>query len=94
MKTLRWIAIPLMLGTNACNRAESQGGNELTLEAKLPAQFAQLSNVVELSDGRLMFADTFLGNGYTLQFTRTAGRITGFEATNQRMRRVKFTRRP
>jgi hypothetical protein len=39
-----------------CNRAESQGG--LTLEQKLPGRFAQVSNVVELGDGRVAFADT------------------------------------
>ncbi len=39
-----------------CTPAESQGG--LTLEKKLPATFAQLSNVVELRDGRVAFADT------------------------------------
>jgi CubicO group peptidase (beta-lactamase class C family) len=42
---------------------------------------------------RLMFADTFLGDGYTIQFTRTSGRVTGFEVTNPRMRRVRFVRR-
>lgn len=45
-------------------------------------------------DARPMFADTFLGEGYTIQFTRTAGRVTGFEVTNSRMRRVTFTRKP
>jgi CubicO group peptidase (beta-lactamase class C family) len=45
-------------------------------------------------EGRPMFADTFVGNGYTIQFQRAAGRITGFEVTNGRMRRVKFTRMP
>ncbi|HUR96180.1 MAG TPA: hypothetical protein VMY76_16490 [Gemmatimonadales bacterium] len=40
----------------ACTPAESQGG--LTLEKKLPRTFAQLSNVVELRDGRIAFADT------------------------------------
>ena len=39
-----------------CSKAESQGG--LTLEKKLPVTFAQLSNVVELHDGRVAFADT------------------------------------
>jgi hypothetical protein len=39
-----------------CTPAESQGG--LTLEKKLPVTFAQLSNVVELRDGRVVFADT------------------------------------
>jgi hypothetical protein len=40
----------------ACRPAESQSA--LTLESKLPATFAMLSNVVELKDGRLVFADT------------------------------------
>lgn len=43
---------------------------------------------------RPMFADTFLGDGYTIQFTRAGGRVTGFEVTNGRMRRVRFTRKP
>ncbi|MGZ8397980.1 MAG: hypothetical protein ACXWWN_02975 [Gemmatimonadales bacterium] len=46
----------VMALTLACSSAESQGG--LTLEAKLPSSFGTLSNVVELSDGRVMFADT------------------------------------
>jgi hypothetical protein len=40
----------------ACTRAESQSG--VTLEAKLPASYGMLSNVVELRDGRVAFADT------------------------------------
>jgi hypothetical protein len=43
----------LVLG---CRPAESQ--STLTLEKKLPMSFAQLSNVVELRDGRVVFADT------------------------------------
>jgi hypothetical protein len=43
-------------GLLACTRAESQGG--LTLEAKLPGGFAQVSNVIELPGGRVAFADT------------------------------------
>lgn len=39
-----------------CTPAESQGG--VTLDKKLPVTFAQLSNVVELGDGRVAFADT------------------------------------
>jgi hypothetical protein len=46
----------LVLLSAACTPAESQGG--LTLEKKLPATFGQLSNVVELGDGRVAFADT------------------------------------
>ncbi len=40
----------------SCRPAESQG--RLTLDRKLPVSFAQLSNVVELGDGRVAFADT------------------------------------
>jgi hypothetical protein len=40
----------------ACRPAESQ--SSLQLESKLPATFAMLSNVVELKDGRVAFADT------------------------------------
>jgi hypothetical protein len=46
----------LLLAIAACSPADGQGG--LTLEQKLPGSFAQLSNVVELSDGRVAFADT------------------------------------
>lgn len=45
-----------LLGLVGCTRAESQSG--LTLEAKLPGGFGQLSNVVELDSGRVAFADT------------------------------------
>ena len=48
-----WALALLAIG---CTAAESQGG--LTLEKKLPVTFAQLSNVVELGDGRVAFADT------------------------------------
>ena len=51
--TLRALALT---GLAACGRAESQGG--LTLEHKLPGSFSQLSNVVELGSGRVVFADT------------------------------------
>jgi hypothetical protein len=42
--------------TLACSAAESQSG--LALEAKLPSSYGALSNVVELSDGRVVFTDT------------------------------------
>jgi hypothetical protein len=56
---MKWLApiCPLaLLGVIACTRAESQDG--LKLESKLPVSFPQLSNVVELGDGRVAFADT------------------------------------
>jgi len=40
----------------ACHPAESQ--SRLVLDKKLPATFAQLSNVIELGGGRVAFADT------------------------------------
>lgn len=42
--------------TLACNSAESQ--SRLALESKLPSSHGLLSNVVELRDGRVVFADT------------------------------------
>jgi hypothetical protein len=48
-------AVLTLITMLACRPAESQ---TLRLEAKLPAQFEALSNVVELRDGRVLFADT------------------------------------
>ncbi|HEV8218181.1 MAG TPA: serine hydrolase domain-containing protein, partial [Gemmatimonadaceae bacterium] len=42
---------------------------------------------------RLVFADTFLGGGYTIQFARANGQVIGFDVTNSRMRHVKFVKR-
>ena len=42
----------------ACANSGSAGSQELKIDAKLPVTFAQLSNVVELRDGRVVFADT------------------------------------
>jgi hypothetical protein len=52
-QSLGAVALASLLG---CTPAESQGG--LTLESKLPVSFSQLSNVVELSGGRVAFAET------------------------------------
>ncbi len=52
-QSLRAMPVIVLL---ACSSAESQGG--LTLEHKLPRSFPQLSNVVELQSGRVVFADT------------------------------------
>ena len=43
-------------------------------------------------EARAMFADTFLGNNYTIQFVRKGREIVGFEVTDGRMRRVRFDR--
>ncbi len=42
---------------------------------------------------RLMFADTFVGGGYTVQFFRARGQVTGFDVSNGRTRHVKFAKR-
>jgi len=41
---------------------------------------------------RPVFLDGFLGGGYTIEFTRKNGQVSGFEVTNGRMRRVRFDR--
>jgi hypothetical protein len=56
MKSVLSLGAVVLLGLAGCTRAESQSG--LTLEAKLPGGFGQLSNVVELDSGRVVFADT------------------------------------
>jgi hypothetical protein len=56
MKLPRPAGALTLAGLLACTRAESQTG--LTLEAKLPGGFAQVSNVVELPAGKVAFADT------------------------------------
>jgi hypothetical protein len=43
---------------------------------------------------RPVFADGFSGGGYVFQFRRSGGKVTGFEVTNARMRRVKFVKKP
>ena len=42
---------------------------------------------------RPLFADTFQGGCNTIQFLRSGSRVTGFEVTNGRMRRVGFEKR-
>jgi hypothetical protein len=56
MKVSHLLTVFAVLGAAACTRAESQAGT--TFEARLPGSFGQVSNVVELADGRVAFADT------------------------------------
>jgi hypothetical protein len=46
----------LITATVACRTAQSQNG--VSSEATLPSSYGMLSNVVELPDGRVVFADT------------------------------------
>jgi hypothetical protein len=55
MKLPHSLSVLSLVAMLACKQAESQ---TLTLDAKLAARFGTLSNIVELRDGRVMFADT------------------------------------
>jgi hypothetical protein len=55
MKLPHSLSLFALVATLACSPAESQ---TLALDAKLPARFGNLSNVIELRDGRVLFADT------------------------------------
>jgi hypothetical protein len=56
MKPAQSMAACLWVSIAACNPAESQ--SKVTTDARLPGSFGMLSNVVELHDGRVAFADT------------------------------------
>jgi len=51
-----WVPLCLLLAATAS--CSNRSGRTLTLETKLPGSFQQLSNVVELRDGHIAFADT------------------------------------
>ncbi len=54
---LLWLfALGGLLGCSSAGKAQSS--EQLSLETKLPVTFGQVSNVVELSNGRVAFADT------------------------------------
>jgi hypothetical protein len=53
-----WWPLGMALVTVAACASSDPRRGALTLESKLPRSFAQLSNVVELRDGRIVFADT------------------------------------
>jgi hypothetical protein len=55
MKLPHSLSVLTLVAILACGAAQSQ---TLTLDAKLPARLGTLSNVVELRDGRVLFADT------------------------------------
>jgi len=52
-----WLLCLALAATAACTNSKPRRG-ALTLESKLPVTFSQLSNVVELRDRRIVFADT------------------------------------
>lgn len=52
-----WPLCVALAAAAACASSDAKRG-ALTLESKLPVSFGQLSNVVELGDGKIVFADT------------------------------------
>jgi hypothetical protein len=56
MKVVPTTFVLAALAVSACAKAQSQG--TVTLDAKLPIPFGQVSNVVELPGGRIVFVDT------------------------------------
>jgi hypothetical protein len=56
MKVVPTMLVFAVLAACGCATAESQGA--ATLDTKLPVAFGQVSNVVELGDGRVAFVDT------------------------------------
>jgi CubicO group peptidase (beta-lactamase class C family) len=86
-------ATPQLLATYAGEYVSEELGGAVY---RVTATDSTLSLRTGTSDGltaRLVFADAFLGGGYTIQFTRTRGQISGFDVTNGRMRHVKFVKR-
>ena len=70
---------------------------EVNAYYRVAARDSGLSLVTGTSEpfgARALFADTFQGGGYIIQFIRSGSQVTGFEVTNGRMRRVKFSRVP
>ncbi len=56
MKVCSSFSVLSLTATMACTTAQSQSA--ATLDGTLPARYGALSNVVELSNGRVLFADT------------------------------------
>ncbi|NUP54533.1 MAG: beta-lactamase family protein [Gemmatimonadaceae bacterium] len=68
---------------------------ELSSTFRLTAGDSTLTLTTGTSPGlaaRPVFADTFVSGQYTIQFLRRAGRVSGFEITHPRARRVRFVR--
>jgi hypothetical protein len=55
MKLQHSLSLLALVASFACSSARSQ---TLALDTRLPARFGNLSNVIELRDGRVLFADT------------------------------------
>jgi hypothetical protein len=56
MKLDQWVLTLTLIASLSCRSAQSQSA--LVQDVKLPASVGMVSNIVELNDGRLVFADT------------------------------------
>ena len=76
----------------ACTQAESQSG--VALDTRLPGSYGAVSNVVELKDGRVAFADTkdklFLSGNLTSGKVDTLGRRVDSLAAGGPVSQYKF----
>lgn len=86
------VASPLVLAPYAGEYVSAELGGSVYRVAVNDSTLSLRTGTSDPLTARLVFADTFLGGGYTVQFTRANGRVTGFDVTNGRMRHVKFAR--
>jgi len=72
--------------------SDELGGSVYTIAAT-DSTITLRTGTEDPTHARLVFSDTFLADGYTIQFMWSRGRVTGFTVTDGRMRRVWFERR-
>jgi CubicO group peptidase (beta-lactamase class C family) len=90
----RW-APPVVTRSALAPYAGDYYSEELNARYKVTASDSTINLRTGTESGitaRPVFLDVFLAGGYTVQFTRKGGTITGLEVTNARMRRVRFVR--
>jgi hypothetical protein len=86
------VATPALLAPYTGEYVSAELGGSVYRVAANDSTLSLRTGTSDPVTARLVFADTFFADGYTVQFTRANGRVTGFEVTNGRMRRVKFAR--
>lgn len=87
------IATPQLMASYAGEYVSDElGGARKTVAATDSALVLQTGTSTPISL-RVMFADTFVGDGLTVQFFRTGGQVTGFDVTTGRTRHVTFVKR-
>jgi CubicO group peptidase (beta-lactamase class C family) len=90
-----WRPAPAVSATALSPYAGEYYSEEVDARYRVTAGDSTISLRTGTSDaiiGRLVFPDSFLAGGNTIQFTRSGTQVSGFEVTDGRMRRVKFVR--